>query len=68
MANKRVNPSTISYRQWFNPELPALLSQVTRWLKKNTEIHIYDIIIDGAATYADDWQATIYYFANEESE
>lgn len=68
MPNKKVRakPDIINYKQWFNSDLPALLTQVTRWLKKNDAIHIYDIVIDGAATYADDWQATIYYFADEE--
>ena len=68
MTNKKVkaSPDSISYKQWFSPELSPLLSQVNRWLKKNTDIHIWDIVIDGAENWDAEWIATIYYFANDE--
>lgn len=66
MSNKKVNDNfgTINYKLFNNEDLPKLLSQVRRWLVKNPNIHIYDVVIGGATRLEDDWEATIYYFGS----
>lgn len=68
MPNKlaKNHDSSIQYKQFFDGDLCGLLTTVNRWLKKNVNIHIWDIVIDGAAGFTADWQATIYYFEGEE--